>query len=141
MSKASVATTERVTEGQRVADDYLPLVGAVPNRGEQVSVGNSVTGVDLCELLAAAIDATGSRKEAASDMRISGPVLTKQLKRVDDAAPRLDRVSQLKPDTLLDFAERIKAACGEADPQVQKRQAAEEAMRAIGRLVAVAVGE
>lgn len=139
--RSSVAVDERVTEAPKVAPDYLPLVGAVPPAREQVTPGKSVAAVDLCALLAEAIDATGARKEAAADMGISGPVLSKQLGRVDDAAPRLDRVSHLKRETLLDFARRIEAACGAGDPKVERRQAAEDAMRAIGRLVAVAVGE
>ena len=73
----------RVTEGPTVAAPYLDgLVGAVP----QVSVGKVVAAVDLCAMLGEAIDATGSRKEAAIHMGISGPVLSKQLGRVEDAA-------------------------------------------------------
>jgi hypothetical protein len=132
----SVATAEQVMEGQRVAESYLPLVGAVP---PQVSTGNSVACVDLCGLLADAIDATGSRKEAAADMKLSAPVLTKQLGRVDDAAPRLDRMSGLKRETLIAFADRIKTACDAADPAVEQRRTVEEAARAIGKLVALAM--
>jgi hypothetical protein len=125
----------------RSAAATLPgLIGATPN-GPSGPEPRSVTGIDLCALLADAIDATGARKEAAADMGISAPVLTKQLARTDDAAPRLDRMNGLKPATLLDFAKRIESACGAGDPKVERRQAAEDAMRAIGRLVAVAVGE
>lgn len=137
----SVAGAARVTEGNAVATPYLNgMVGAVPNPPEETA-GNSLAAVDLCALLSAAIDATGSRKEAAISAGLSEPALSKQLARIDNAAPRLDRVGQLKPATLLDFAKRIETAVGAGDPKVERRQAAEDAMRAIGRLVAVAVGE
>jgi hypothetical protein len=132
-----VANTARVTEGPKVSADYLPLVGAVPTQVSQGKRESEPLPVDLCALLAAAIDATGQRKEAATDMQISGPVLTKQLTRVENAAPRLDRMSNLKRETLIDFAERIKGACGEGDPRVERRQSAERAVRAIGELVAL----
>jgi len=134
-----VSNGSRVTEGHEVSTPYLNgMVGAVPDH-ERVSVGKSVVVVDLCALLADAIDATGQRKVAAQDMGISEPVLSKQLGRVDNAAPRLDRVSGLSQETLADFGQRILAACGKGDPRVQRRQAAEDVMRVVGKFVALAL--
>lgn len=133
----SLANSSRVTEGPSVTQPYLDaMVGAVPV-ATRVTPGNSVTEVDLCALLAAAIDATGQRKEAATDMDISAPVLSRQLARVEGKSPSLGRMSNLKRETLIDFAERIKVACGAGDPRVERRQSAERAVRAIGELVAL----
>jgi hypothetical protein len=132
----SVASGERVIEEPNVSGDYLPLLGVVP---PQVIEGKCLTEVDLCALLAEAIDATGQRKEAALAMGISGPVLSKQLMRVENASPNLARMSVLKRETLLDFGQRILTACGAGDPRVQRQQIAEEAVRAIGKLIAIAV--
>lgn len=112
----SLASARQVTEGQSPTQDYLPLVGAVPKKAERVSAGNSVTTVDLCSILADAIDVTGARKAAAIAMGISGPVLTKQLTRVEGASPSLGRMAGLPPLTLAEFARRILAAVGNTDP-------------------------
>jgi hypothetical protein len=131
----TVATAQRVTEGPSVTPDYLPGMLGVTPRQTQVSAGKSVTRVDLCQLLADAIDATGSRKEAAVDMGISAPVLSKQLTRVEGASPSLGRMEGLSRETLAKFARDLLRLVGEADPVADAHAALHQSLAAMANAV------
>jgi hypothetical protein len=121
----------------------LALVGSV-QRSQQAVTGNQQAvndgdGAWFPRLVGQCVDAHVSHKVAALTMGIDKGQLTRQFD--GDGHLSAKRAGLLPQSVWLDIAEGIKAHFGMSDPRAEKRQAAEDAMRAIGRLAALAVGE
>jgi hypothetical protein len=133
MSRHSIASVDRQREDK--AGD-LPLIGATPSSQQPV---NDVDGAWLPRLVGEAVERHMSHKDACFAMGVDKGQLSRQFD--GDGHLSAKRVGLLPEAVLIDVADGIKEHYGKGDPRVERRQAAEDAMRAIGRLVAVAVGE
>lgn len=115
----------------------LPLIGATPPSQRPV---NDVDDPWFPRLIGEVAQRHLSHKEICFAFGgLDKGQVTRQLQ--GDGHLSAKRAGNLPAAVWLEIADGIKAHFGAGDPKVERRQAAEDAMRAIGRLVMVAVGE
>jgi len=96
-------------------------------------------GAWLPKLIGDVVDKHMAHKEAAILFGLDKGQLTRQFQ--GDGHLSAKRVGLLPREVLLAIADGIKAHYGVADPDAERRQAVEDAMRAIGKLTMLAVRE
>lgn len=129
----SVATAVNRRE---VNDGDLPLMGESPRSQQAV---HDEDGAWMPRLIGACVDKHMSHKAAAITMGLDKSQATRQLNA--DGHLSTKRVGLLPADVLLDVAAGIREHFGVSDPKAEKRAAAEELIRAAGKLAALAVSE
>lgn len=134
MSRSSVSAARRQHEDK---GDDLPLIGEA--RRSQPAV-NDVDDPWFPKLVGECATRHLAHKEICYALGgIDKGQATRQMQ--GDGHLSAKRIGNLPREVWIDVADGIKEHFGVSDPQAEKRQAAEDAMRAIGRLAALAVGE
>lgn len=134
MARSSVARERSQHEDK---GDDLPLIGAVPPSQPPV---NDVDDPWFPRLIGECANRHLAHKEICYALGDGERAMDKgQASRQLDGDGHLSakRIGNLPREVWIDVADGIKAHFGMSDPQAEKRQAAEDAMRAIGRLLAV----